>query len=204
MPWFTLRTIDPDTHCWLEEAHFEYHDPGEVARLAGIDTIAPGLIWELSPDEYGAIVSRFALSLPAHASESELHSHSGADFNRRFTHTGRELLLMLRGEKPFAAFADVSSDVIPENWFAPHVQSGRIIMRAVEQPFITPLGNPVILRRVLYALPGEEWRMDAYLTLWRLAEKHGWNAGFELLEGYLLGYEQDIDLFFAKRIPATA
>ena len=201
MSWFTLRTIDPDTHCWLEEAHFEHHDPGEVARLAGIDDLASGLIWELSENEYKAIVSRFALSLPVHSSESELHSHSGADYNQRFTHTGRELLLMLRGEKPFAAFADVSPDVIPENWFAPHVESGRIIMRAVEQPVITPQGKSSILRRVLYALPGEEWRIDAYLTLWRLADKHGWNAGFELLEGYLLGYERGIDPFFvAKQI----
>jgi hypothetical protein len=31
--------------------------------------------------------------------------------------------------------------------------------------------------------------MDAYLLLWKTAEKSGWNAGFERMEGSLLGYE---------------
>jgi len=44
-------------------------------------------------------------------------------------------------------------------------------------------------RRVLYALPNEAWRIEAYLLLWKTAEKSGWNAGFERMEGSLLGYE---------------
>ena len=44
-------------------------------------------------------------------------------------------------------------------------------------------------RRVLYALPGEQWRIDAFLLLWKTAEKAGWGEGFERLEGSLLGYE---------------
>jgi hypothetical protein len=42
---------------------------------------------------------------------------------------------------------------------------------------------------VLYALPREAWRIEAYLLLWKTAEKSGWNAGFERMEGSLLGYE---------------
>jgi hypothetical protein len=42
---------------------------------------------------------------------------------------------------------------------------------------------------VLYALLGEEWRIDAYILLWDVAGKSGWNEGLERLEGRLLGYE---------------
>jgi hypothetical protein len=31
---------------------------------------------------------------------------------------------------------------------------------------------------VLYALPSEQWRIDAYLLLWKTAKKLGWNEGF--------------------------
>jgi hypothetical protein len=42
---------------------------------------------------------------------------------------------------------------------------------------------------VLYALPGEEWRIDAYLQLWETFKKTGWTAEMEREEGTLLGYE---------------
>jgi hypothetical protein len=55
----------------------------------------------------------------------------------------------------------------------------------------------------ILALPGEQWRIDAYLLLWKAAEKSGWNEGFERLEGTLLGYEDwqndyHIEHFFRK------
>ena len=51
-------------------------------------------------------------------------------------------------------------------------------------------------RRIHYAIAGEEWRIEAYKTLWRLAEKYGrWDETLERMEGYLLGYETDIDPF---------
>jgi hypothetical protein len=59
-----------------------------------------------------------------------------------------------------------------------------------------PLRHPVAngsakgIRRVLYALPGEEWRMDAYLKLWETSKKTGWTAALEREEGTLLGYEE--------------
>jgi hypothetical protein len=45
------------------------------------------------------------------------------------------------------------------------------------------------IRRVLYALAGEEWRIDAYLQLWETFKKTGWTAEMEREEGTLLGYE---------------
>ncbi len=86
--------------------------------------------------------------------------------------------------------------VIPEREFEPHVAAGRIIERQhIDLPrkdarVVKGIKEQQIgMRRVLYALPGERWRIDAYLLLWKIAEKSGWNEGFERLEGTLLGYE---------------
>jgi hypothetical protein len=142
----------------------------------------------------------------------ELHPWHPNDDRPYRVHTGRELALMLAGTKPLAAFSDVYPSlhglyVIPEREFEPHVAAGRII----ERQHIDPPGEgaPVVrgqrlgMRWVLYALPGERWRIDAYLLLWKTAEKSGWNEGFERLEGALLGYadwENDyhIEHFFWK------
>ncbi len=115
-------------------------------------------------------------------------------------HTDRELALMLAGKKPLAAFSETYPGVeaerglIPEDAFHPHVESGRIVKREHISPpnEKSPKlkGQRLGTRRVLYALPGEEWRIDAYLLLWKTAEKAGWGEGFERLEGSLLGYEE--------------
>lgn len=108
------------------------------------------------------------------------------------SHTGKELQLMLKGLKPFAAFVDVyhsesEDEVIPESHFGPYVKSGKILkFEDIEVPDEKIAHT---LRRVMYVLPGEEWRARAYVMIWTLARKHGWNEGFERIEGYLLGYE---------------
>lgn len=104
-------------------------------------------------------------------------------------HTGAELELMLQDKKPLAAFCDSFASsfdeaIIPEQAFAPHVESGRFVKR------VSVVGElPNQLRRVLYALPQEARRIDAYLLMWSLAEKTGWNETLERMEGHLLGYE---------------
>ncbi len=105
-------------------------------------------------------------------------------------HTNRELELMLEGKKPLAAFVDVhpqnhDAEVIPEKDFAPYVEKGTFVKRE----HIT-IGLPHGTRRVLYAVPSEEWRINAYLLLFEIAEKAGWSEGFERMEGRLLGYEE--------------
>jgi hypothetical protein len=103
-----------------------------------------------------------------------------------------------RRRQSLAAFCDEYPSlhgvkVIPEKEFEPHVAAGRILKReditppAPDAPIV---GGPRIgLRRVLYALPEQAWRIEAYPLLWKTAEKCGWNAGFERMEGSLLGYE---------------
>jgi hypothetical protein len=43
-------------------------------------------------------------------------------------------------------------------------------------------------REVLYAIPPEAWRMDAYLLLLEILEQGYWSEGVERMQGRLLGY----------------
>src|SRR6266481_3550927 len=103
-------------------------------------------------------------------------------------HTGRGLGLMLNGSKPLACFyseclPNAEVEEIPERLFDPYVEAGRFIKR---EHFMTA-DNPDSLlykagrgsRIVLYALPHEEWRINAMLLLLKTAAKSGWSEGFE-------------------------
>ena len=109
-------------------------------------------------------------------------------------HTNFELPLMLEGRKPLAVF----QDGYPSEWFdeflapfAPFVASGQIICRTVDTP-VPDLKQrrPDLegLRDVYFSLPGEEWRIDAYID--EITNGTGdWNDDLERLQGSLLGYE---------------
>ena len=103
-------------------------------------------------------------------------------------HTNRELGMMLRGEKPLAHFAD-GEGAFPEcvlrylRMFDRHVAAGRFIRRDVICP--PDKHRSFALHRLLIALPGEEWRIDAMLELMASPE---WSASHERREGELLGY----------------
>lgn len=75
-------------------------------------------------------------------------------------HNLRELELMLAGAKPAAMFSDAITcrDIIPEEDFAPHVAAGRIVKREV---ILKSLDHHPDSICIYYALPGEEWRIDA-------------------------------------------
>jgi hypothetical protein len=68
-----------------------------------------------------------------------------------------------------------------EEYFAPHVVAGRFVRREH--------AHSDGRRHAFYALPGEEWRFDAYIEMWKQADKSGWSEELERLEGHLLGYE---------------
>lgn len=113
-------------------------------------------------------------------------------------HSGRELGLMLRGTKPLAYFLNFiprEFDVNIRYWrmFDRHVAAGRMIRREV---FEVIARQPH--RRLLYALPGHEWRIDAMLTL--LNELEAWSEDHERRSCELLGYEGwQIDYWLAHR-----
>ena len=105
-------------------------------------------------------------------------------------HTNRELGLMLRGIKPLAYFSDVfgcEADASIRYWrmFDRHVVEGRFIKReAIE---VAQDRSQLKLRRLLYALPRHEWRLDAMLSL--LNKSSAWSDDRERRFGELLGYE---------------
>jgi hypothetical protein len=127
------------------------------------------------------------------------------------THTGRELVLMLAGKKPLAVFCAEAGalpweELIPEEAFAPYVQSGFLLRRDLDISSTTSAGTSVALRYVLYALPGEEARLQVMLTLKRaLHSGCGWNESCERVEGTLLGYSDDEnDAHCARRFERNA
>ena len=76
------------------------------------------------------------------------------------SHTNRELRLMLEGSKPFAAFlldgGLTEEQALSDQPFERYVDEGRIVR------FEAPVEiNGLPMTRLLFALPGEEWRFDA-------------------------------------------
>ena len=120
-------------------------------------------------------------------------------------HEGKELELMLMGDKKLAIFHDavpsegqISEEIIPENAFAAHVQAGTI-KRFSKDIYNTKSGN--LIRYVCFTLPNEEWR--ASFILWlkeeRLVGRVLHDPAHDAIIGRLLGYdEQDIEEFLAQ------
>jgi len=115
-------------------------------------------------------------------------------------HTGRELELMLEGKKPLAWFTfseDYDAELLREHQrtFEPHVRVGRIVECCyVEEVAFDPrIGRQLRMRTLLYALPGEEWRIPAMRLV--LATNSsltrsglGPNEAIDRIIGALLGY----------------
>lgn len=109
-------------------------------------------------------------------------------------HTNFELPLMLDGRKPLAVFGDV----YPSDWFdellepfEPFVASGQILRRIIDTPVpALKQQHPDLdgMRDVLFALPDEAWRINAYIRD-ILNRSRDWDDDLERLQGSLLGYE---------------
>lgn len=111
-----------------------------------------------------------------------------------FTHTGRELQLMLEGRKPLAMFYAFNDELpweelVPDEAFAPHVDAGRMSREEIDIETTTPAGAPTLLKYVFYALRGQEWRIQLMGVMVRaLRSGGGWNETCERVQGTLLGY----------------
>ncbi|WP_299440446.1 hypothetical protein [uncultured Rhodospira sp.] len=112
-------------------------------------------------------------------------------------HEGRELTLMLAGEKPLAMFCDIvpSPYAWPDAAFDPHVASGRLVKDEIFTQ--TPDGRHTV-RHLYYALPGEAWRIQEAHALSLQHCDRGSAAAADACAriGRLLGYrEEDIQAF---------
>lgn len=120
-------------------------------------------------------------------------------------HDGRELELMLKGEKRLAWFPEMD----PVDAFAPHVEEGTIL-RFEWLDWTTHFhaqmkehmpANMVWPVPCFYYLPGEDERLNALLDLRAEYETmgEGFHLGFERKIGELLDYKpQAIDAFIAQ------
>jgi hypothetical protein len=105
---------------------------------------------------------------------------------------------MLTGSKPLAHFYDAyppepAEEIIPATAFAPYVAEGRFLTRAyVELLRAAPPPGHEHIRgtlHVFYALPSDEWRIEAYIQLQASSATAGWSEAIERQQGALLGYE---------------
>eukprot|EP00998_Keelungia_sp_KM082_P001585 NODE_11898_length_456_cov_0.750760_g11875_i0.p2 GENE.NODE_11898_length_456_cov_0.750760_g11875_i0~~NODE_11898_length_456_cov_0.750760_g11875_i0.p2 ORF type:complete len:149 (+),score=9.28 NODE_11898_length_456_cov_0.750760_g11875_i0:3-449(+) len=107
-------------------------------------------------------------------------------------HDGRELDLMLGGHKPLAYFSDRidwEHDVpdFPDADFEPHVRAGRIVMR--DRVYTRKMHQrDHTCRDLFYALPGEEWRIDALQAILSRQDE-AWSDEDDREVGRLLGYD---------------
>jgi hypothetical protein len=111
-------------------------------------------------------------------------------------HEGKELELMLAGQKALAVFHDayvgqpIPEDIIPEQTFAPYVAQGKI-RRFSEDIQIQK--DKSIVRCVCFTLPREEWRAEFFLWLKReiYSGRIAHDSSHEFIIGSLLGYSAD-------------
>lgn len=119
-------------------------------------------------------------------------------------HEGKELALMLAGEKKLAMFhdeipedGDISEEIIPEQAFAPFVESGKI-KRFAQDISNTRKGG--VVRFVCFTLPGEEWRAEFILWLKNQMFSGALDpvSAHDEIMGKLLGYaESDVQDFLS-------
>lgn len=116
-------------------------------------------------------------------------------------HEGKELELMLAGEKHLAIFHDAieegytpSEAVIPERAFSEYVQQGLIIRHAK----IVDTPKEMKIQYVCFTPPSESWRAHAFFWLHSqcLSGHYKFDEFYEYFVGRLLGYtDEDIAHF---------
>jgi hypothetical protein len=202
MTHFILSAIDPVFGCPILETLIPNPDVDVIRTLAGIEDGSDPDGYVLHPEEAAAIAKHFSVAFEPITPDILI---SRASFNLNepirespyLIHTGLELFLMLEGTKPFC-FVDFSYPVYTgegdiEALFEPHVQSGRLIKRIVDEPYEKPWRDyrgriHESYRGLYYSLPGEQWRIDAFLLLRRQLRFVRWDEAMERMEGSLLGY----------------
>jgi hypothetical protein len=128
-------------------------------------------------------------------------------------HTGRELELMLGGKKPLAMFyGEIGElpheEIIPEEQFAPHINSGEFIRgEMIQELAYHPVWKRnVTVKYVFFALKNEAWRIPAMmLVLTTRLKTEAPDVTSERLVGALLGYsEAEIDAHCAEFVKGYA
>jgi hypothetical protein len=164
--------------------------------------------YELEPEQIERLKERFGIGCESRGKLVRLRFGNPLDALPYKVHTCRELALMLNGTKPLAYFYGQYPDhpdveEVPERLFDPYVEARRFVKRNFVVPLCreTKHGTQTVLgiKHVIYALPNQEWRINALILLLDSAAKAGWREGFERMYGSLLGYEAwQNDIFIEK------
>lgn len=211
---FVLEAIDHTTECVTSDVSFEV-DVAELYRMIGANAtkLDAGAVYDLQASDVVQLKARFKVALEPETRAVRLrHWHPLDDLPYKI-HTGRELALMLEGSKPLACFSGQyppasETEEFPERLFDPFVEQGRFVKR--EYVMLAGYGGPALhraglrMRIVMYALPHQEWRIDAMTLLMDTAAKCGWSEGFERVQGKLLGYENWQNDIYRKDLSASA
>lgn len=92
-------------------------------------------------------------------------------------------------------------EVFPEEEFDRFVSAGKLVKKVSLETIKDPAGVDRQIRRVLYALPGAEWRINAMLLVHALyfSLTPGWRPDLERVIGLLLGHKrEEIEEFLAS------
>jgi hypothetical protein len=199
---FVLEAIDPSTECPTSDVAFDVDDIDELCRIIGIDTAVfnSSAEYELHERDLSELKSRYMIAFEPGSRAIRLRCWLPLDDLPYKVHTGRELALMLDGNKPLSYFSgqyppNPEVEEIPERLFDPYVAERRFAKR---ECVTSALGRAA--RIVMYALPHQEWRIDAMILLLETAAKSGWSEGFERMQGSLLGYEDRQNDIYIERI----
>jgi hypothetical protein len=120
-------------------------------------------------------------------------------------HEGRELELMIAGTKPLSMFVEPiprEFEAFPEAEFDALVSRNKLIKVVSMETVKRPDGKDGQVRRILYTLPDEEWRIKSLLLVQNLyfSLTPGWRPDLDRVIGLLLGYERkDIESFLESR-----
>jgi hypothetical protein len=201
---FVLEALDDTTECPIEEVAFEVDDIEELCTIVGTNVAdIDRFSYEPELEQVARLKLRFKVAFEPGSLIVRLRAHSRLDDLPYKVHTNRELALMLKGSKPLAYFygqypPHPDIEEIPERLFDPHVAAGRFVKREYVVPM--PGGKVLGTQHVLYALPNQEWRINAMILLYDTATETGWSEGFERMQGALLGYEAWQNDIFIERI----
>jgi hypothetical protein len=192
---FVLEAVDLTTQCIVRDAQFGPLNSQVLANLIEVPSISLHRSYFLDPEHVNKINAMFGLSFEISTlMEVTIRQAEPIDYLPYKVHTNRELILMLAGKKPLASFMGspdfAESREIPEKYFDPYVAEGRFRKHDEHYRLSKPDARTTnaAVRHVLYALSGEEWRINEYRSLLQRANMEGWNELFTRKQGSLLGY----------------
>lgn len=191
--------MDPGIPFWVHHLSYETHSIvfTEKFVIASQDALSRNLggkdlskfdFFVLEDDEKERLFASYPLR-PLSPDCYTAISNWGLDADGHYPlHSGRELDMMLRGEKPLAkftrpfdaAFSDIEDQPFPEYAARGHFLQRQLSVRSADGE------RDFVLEH--YFLPGQEWRALAAEALARVAYGWPWDLGSDLYEGILLGY----------------